>query len=101
MYDEESLASTPPPPRTRRPSISYAQAATRLSFQDDEDKNARSKNHSSSMMTTSLSTLTQNSLNEAMELIRKETAQSIQNLLQELQTEVLNMEDNIATAAAY
>jgi uncharacterized protein YacL (UPF0231 family) len=24
MYDEESLASTPPPPQTRRPTISYA-----------------------------------------------------------------------------
>jgi hypothetical protein len=49
-------------------------------------------------MTTSLSTLTQNSLDEAMEQIRKETAQSIKNLRNVLQTEVLNMESNIATA---
>jgi hypothetical protein len=49
-------------------------------------------------MTTSLSTLTQNSLDEAMEKIRKETEQSINTLCHELQTQVLNMEDNIATA---
>jgi hypothetical protein len=49
-------------------------------------------------MTTSLSTLTQDSLNEAMEQIRKETAQSIKNLRQELQTDVLSMENNIAEA---
>jgi hypothetical protein len=49
-------------------------------------------------MTTSLSTLTQDSLNEAMAQIRKETAQSIENLRQELQKDVLSMEDNIAEA---
>jgi Tfp pilus assembly protein PilP len=97
MYDEESLSSTPPP-RTRRPTISYAQAAKRLSFQDDDDKNSRSMNNSSITMTTSLSTLTQDSLNEAMAQIRKETAQSIANLRQELQTDVLSMENNIAEA---
>jgi hypothetical protein len=97
MYEEESLSSTPPP-RVRRPTISYAQAAKRLSFQDDTDKNTRSTNNSSTTMTTSLSTLTQNSLDEAMEKIRKETEKSINTLRQELQTQVLNMEDNIATA---
>jgi hypothetical protein len=79
MYDEESLSSTPPP-RTRRPMISYAQAAKRLSFRDDDNKNSRSVNNSSVTMVTSLSTLTQDSLNEAMAQIRKETAQSIENL---------------------
>jgi hypothetical protein len=49
-------------------------------------------------MATSLSTLTQDSLNEAMDQIRKETAQSIENLRKELQKDVLSMEDNIATA---
>jgi hypothetical protein len=97
MYDEESISSTPPP-RLRRPTISYAQAAKRLSFQDAADKNVNSTNNSSITMTTSLSTLTQNSLDEAMEKIRKETAQSINTLRQELQTQVLNMEDNITTA---
>jgi hypothetical protein len=97
MYDEESISTTPPP-RIRRPTISYAQAAKRLSFQDDTDKNNRSVKNSGSTMATSLSTLTQNSLDEAMEQIRKETAQSINQLRNDLQTEVLNMESNIATA---
>jgi hypothetical protein len=97
MYDEESISSTPPP-RLQRLTISYAQAAKRLSFQDAADKNVNSMNNSSITMTTSLSTLTQNSLDEAMEKIRKETAQSINTLCQELQTQVLNMEDNITTA---
>jgi hypothetical protein len=97
MYDEESISSTPPP-RIQLPTISYAQAAKRLSFQDNVDKNDRSTNNSSVTMTTSLSTLTQNSLDEAMEKIRKETEQSINTLCHELQTQVLNMEDNIATA---
>jgi hypothetical protein len=49
-------------------------------------------------MTTSLSTLMRDSLNKAMEQIRKETAQSIEKLRSELQTEVLSTENNIATA---
>jgi hypothetical protein len=96
MYDEESLSSSPPP-RVRRPTISYAQAAKRLSFQD-ESNTTRKTNNSSVTMTASLSTLTQDSLNDAMEQIRKETAQSIEKLRHELQTEVLSMENNIATA---
>jgi hypothetical protein len=79
LYDEESISTTPPP-RIRRPTISYAQAAQRLSFQDDSDKNNRSFKNSGSTMAASLSTLMQNSLDEAMEQIRKETAQSINKL---------------------
>jgi hypothetical protein len=70
MYNEESISSTPPP-RIRRPTISYAQAAKRLSFQENVDKNDRSTNNSSVTMTTSLSTLTQNSLDEAMKKFAK------------------------------
>jgi hypothetical protein len=96
MYDEESLSSSPPS-RVRRPNISYAQAAKRLSFQDESNV-TRSKLNSNVTMATSLSTLTQDSLNEAMDQIRKETAQSIENLRKEIQKDVLSMEDNIATA---
>jgi translation elongation factor P/translation initiation factor 5A len=97
MYDEESLASTPPP-RMRRPTITYAQAAKKLAFQDDANKNSSTHDNSNTTTSTSLSTLTQDSLNEAMEQIRKETAESIEKLRQELQTDALSMENNIATA---
>jgi hypothetical protein len=97
MYDEESLASTPPP-RKKRPTILYAQAAKSLAFQIDAGQKSQTNNNSTTAMTTSVSTLTQDSLNEAMEQIRRETAQSIEKLRQELQTEVLSMENNIATA---
>jgi hypothetical protein len=97
MYDEESLASTPPP-RKRRPTISYAQAAKSLAFQVEAGNKSQTKNNSNNTMTTSVSTLTQDSLNEAMEQIRRETEKSIEKLRQELQTEVLSMENNIATA---
>jgi hypothetical protein len=55
-------------------------------------------NNSNMTTSTSLSTLTQDTLNEAMDQIRKETAESIEKLRQELQTDVLSMETNIATA---
>jgi Tfp pilus assembly protein PilP len=97
MYNEESIASTPPP-KMRRPTISYAQAAKRLSFQENADKNPSANTNSNNTTTTSLSTLTKDTLNEAMDQIRKETAQSIEKLRQELQTDVLSMETNIAEA---
>jgi uncharacterized protein YacL (UPF0231 family) len=59
MYDEESLSSSPPS-RVRRPTISYAQAAKRLSFQDESNV-LQSNINSSLTMATSLSTLTQDS----------------------------------------
>jgi hypothetical protein len=97
MYDEESLASTPPP-RKRRPTILYAQAAKSLAFQVNAGQKLQTNNNSNNTMTTSVLTLTQDSLNKAMEQIRHETAQSIEKLRQELQTEVLSMENNTATA---
>jgi hypothetical protein len=49
-------------------------------------------------MTTSMSTLTQSSLEVAMSKIRAETENSINLLWNELKNELQNMEDKIATA---
>jgi hypothetical protein len=45
-------------------------------------------------MTTTMSTLTQSSLNEAINNLRKETENSINDLRKELKSEVKNMESN-------
>jgi hypothetical protein len=98
MYDEESLSSTPPT-RPRRMTISYAQAARRLSFQTETQSTTQSKTPSANETTaTSMSTLTQTSLEAAMSKIRAETENSINMLRNELKNEVQNMEDKIATA---
>jgi hypothetical protein len=96
MYDEDDL-STSPPPRPRRMTITYAQAAKRLSFQSDATKPSNEQN-SGVTTSTSMSTLTQSTLDEAMEKIRNETTKSIEKLRSEMQKEIQNMEGNIASA---
>jgi hypothetical protein len=49
-------------------------------------------------MTTTMSTLTQNSINDAVANLRKETEQSINSLRDELKMEMKSMETSIATA---
>jgi hypothetical protein len=97
--DDDSKYSTSPPARSRRPTISYAQATKRLSFQNETilDQNPKD-NNTNSTQTTTMSTLTQSSLNNAIANLRKETENSINELRAELKLEVKNMETNITTA---
>jgi hypothetical protein len=98
MYDEDSISTTPPT-RTKRMTISYAQATRRLSFSTGQpDTSATKTNNSNETTTTSMSTLTQTSLDEAILKIRAETEQSIKELRQELKIEVQSMEQTIANA---
>jgi hypothetical protein len=99
--DNDSEYSTTPPVRTRRPTISYAQATKRLSFQQETILTDSQKNtpmHSTQTMMTTMSTLTQSSLNDAINNLRKETKRSINSLREELKMEVKSMENNIAIA---
>jgi hypothetical protein len=69
MYDEDDLSTSPPQrQRQRRMTITYAQAAKRLSFQSDASK-TMNKQNSGVTTATSMSTLTQSTLDEAMEKI--------------------------------
>jgi hypothetical protein len=95
MYDEDMLSESPPQ-RPRRMTISYAQAAKRLSFQN-ESKSSESINSNSTMATT-MSTLTQSTLDEAMEKLRAETTKSITKLREDMQKDIQHMEDKIALA---
>jgi hypothetical protein len=98
MYDEEELSTSPPPrARPRKMTITYAQATKRLSFQSDAPKPNNEQNSGVTTSTT-MSTLTQSTLDEAMEKIRTETTKSIEKLRSEMQKEIQNMEGNIASA---
>jgi chemotaxis protein histidine kinase CheA len=99
LTDEDSEYSVSPPTRSRRPTISYAQATKRLSFQNEMilgTPNETSTQQTNNTATTNMSTLTQNSLDAAIQQIRKETEKSINDLRQEMRTEVKNMEQSIA-----
>jgi hypothetical protein len=98
MYDEESISMIPPQ-RPRKITLSYAQATRRLSFRSDPKiTTTTNKTESSAANMTTMSTLTQTSLEEAMAKIRSETENSINRLRQELKNEVKSMEDKIASA---
>jgi hypothetical protein len=100
MYDDESEISSPPA-RRRRPSISYAQATKRLSFQSEtimNNKNDTQVTNSGFTMNTTMSTLTQSSLDEALAKIRDENTWAIELLRAEIKNDVQSMETRIATA---
>jgi hypothetical protein len=96
MLDDETL-SVSPPPRPRRMTISYAQATQKLSFNGETKNNEEIQTNAGTMVTT-MSTLTQSSLDEAINKIRKETETSIQTLREELKKDVLSMEERIAAS---
>jgi hypothetical protein len=98
-FIEDDELSTSPPPRPRKMTISYAQATRRLSFKNDEtDTNNRGEMNSGATMATSMSTLTQSTLDQAMEKMRQEHERSIEKLRQDMQTKIQSMENSIATA---
>jgi hypothetical protein len=76
MYDEDEISTTPPT-RPRRMTISYAQATRRLSFHSETSKPTNKTGNSIETMATSMSTLTQTSLDAALTKIRAETENSI------------------------
>jgi hypothetical protein len=98
LTDEDSEYSVSPPTRHRRPTVSYAQATKRLSFNNETilgtPKEATRQNNNT--VGTTMSTLTQNSLDAALQQIREETERLINNLRTEMRTEVKNMEQSIA-----
>jgi hypothetical protein len=97
--DDDSEYSTSPPTRSRRPTISYAQATKRLSFQNETIITQTPQANTTQTMTTTMSTLTQSSLNDTISSLRKETEKSINDPLRnEIKTEVKSMETSIATA---
>jgi hypothetical protein len=71
LTDNNSEYSASPPMRSRRPTISYAQATKRLSFTNETimgQQKIQNSNTNTTVMTT-MSTLTQNSLDEALQKI--------------------------------
>jgi hypothetical protein len=72
MYEEDDLSESPPP-RPCRLTISYAQAAKRLSFQSGSERLPENQANSGQTTTTTMSTLTQSTLDEAIENIQNET----------------------------
>jgi hypothetical protein len=98
LTDDDSEYSASPPIRRRRPTISYAQATKRLSFNNETilGQSKDTNNNANATAMTTMSTLTQNSLDEALQKIRTETARSIAELRDEMKTDVKSMEQNIA-----
>jgi hypothetical protein len=103
-YDEEDLSTSPPPPRPRRMTISYAQATKRLSFGEQQNSNQCNNNNlnattnTANTTNTTMSTLTQSTLDEAIDKIRQETEKSMERLRTEMQEKIQSMENSIATA---
>jgi hypothetical protein len=96
MYDDDDLSTTPPT-RPRRMTISYAQATRRLSFSDMKQTQVNSEN-TTETNTASMSTLTQSSLDAALNKLRQENENAISSLRNELKNEVCSMEDKIANS---
>jgi hypothetical protein len=99
LTDDDSEYSASPPTRSRRPTISYAQATKRLTFQNEtilNKTNNQEGNTTPMTAITTLSTLTQESLNETLQKFRQETERSINELRNEMKNEVQSMEQNIA-----
>jgi hypothetical protein len=93
--DEEST----PPKRPNRFTISYAQATKRLSFYNESiltpPKNVQAH---PTTVTTTTSTLTQESLEESLRRLRVETDNSISTFRKEIQDKFSNMEELIISA---
>jgi hypothetical protein len=98
LTDDDSEYSASPPIRSRRPTISYAQATKRLSFKNEMilGPNKDANSNVTNTLTTTMSTLTQDSLDATLKALRLETEKSINELRSEMKQEVKNMEHNIA-----
>lgn len=98
LTDDDSEYSASPPLRSRRPTISYAQATKRLSFQNETilGTNKDVSSHVTNTQTTTMSMLTQDSLDATLQAFRLETEKSMKELRSKMKQEVKNMENNIA-----
>jgi hypothetical protein len=96
MLGDDDEEDSTPPKRSKRFTISYAQATKRLSFNNESiltpPKTVQA--YPTTAMTTT-STLTQESLEESLRRFRIETDNSIETFRNEIQDKFMNMEDLI------
>jgi hypothetical protein len=98
LYLDDDETSTPPK-RPKRFTISYAQATKRLSFQQETILTPPTKIPiNSTTVTTTTSSITQESLEESLRRFRIETDNSIAGFRQEIQEKFTNIEDLIVSA---
>jgi hypothetical protein len=96
MYVDDDEDTTPPP-RPKKFTISYAQAITNSS-NAQKSTSPTGQISASTSATTTTSTLTQESLDEALQRFREETNNTIAALRDDLNTKVLSMEERITNA---
>jgi hypothetical protein len=98
MYADDD-EDTAPPPRPKRFTISYAQAAKILPPQlPSSNQNPPASQVSTNTTTTATSTITQESLDDALQRFRQETNETIASFKNDIRTEITSIEDRITTA---
>jgi hypothetical protein len=98
MYADDDEDTTPPP-RPKRFTVSYAQAAKVINPQiPTASQNPPASQVSTNTTTTATSTITQESLEEALQQFRQETNETISSFKNEIRNEISSIEDRITTA---
>jgi flagellar biosynthesis chaperone FliJ len=98
MYADDDEDTTPPP-RPKRFTVSYAQAAKIINPQSPTaSQNPPTSQVSMNTTTTATSTITQESLEEALQRFRQETNKTITTFKNDICTEIGSIEDQITTA---
>jgi hypothetical protein len=98
MYADDDEDTTPPP-RPKRFTVSYAQAAKILSPQHPNlSQNPPASQVTTNTTTTATSTITQESLEEALQRFRQETNDTIASFKNDIRNEITSIEDRITTA---
>jgi hypothetical protein len=98
MYADDDEDTTPPP-RPKRFTVSYAQAAKVINPQiPTASQNPPASQVSTNTTTTATSTITQESLEEALQRFRQETNETISSFKNEIRNEISSIEDRITTA---
>jgi hypothetical protein len=98
MYADDDEDTTPPP-RPKRFTISYAQAAKIQNPQLSQiSQNPPTSQVTTTTTTTATSTITQESLEEALQRFRQETNDTIASFKNDIRSEITSIEDRITTA---
>jgi DNA-directed RNA polymerase subunit F len=98
MYADDDEDTTPPP-RPKRFTVSYAQAAKILPPQlPNLSQNPPASQVTTNTTTTATSTITQESLEEALQRFRQETNDTIASFKNDIRNEITSIEDRITTA---
>jgi hypothetical protein len=98
MYADDDEDMTPPP-RPKRFTISYAQAAKIQNPQLSQiSQNPPTSQVTTTTTTTATSTITQESLEEALQRFRQETNDTIASFKNDIRSEITSIEDRITTA---